>query len=150
LEIDSFMAATHILPQLMSAALINATTGQPGWREARKVAGRAYAEVTSPTVQLSEPKTLRSSAILNRENVVRVMDGLLATMQALRNDIDREDGDALEDRLNRAYDGRQEWWQQRQAAEWSEDTGSSENISVGSEIFGRLLGIRRRPKNKNQ
>lgn len=55
MEIDGLMTAAHIVPQVMGAALINATVDQPGWREARKLAGRAYAEVSGPIVHLGEP-----------------------------------------------------------------------------------------------
>ena len=149
-EIDSLMAATHILPQLISAALLNATVDQPGWREARKVAGRAYAEVTSPSVFLSQPKALRSSTILNRENVLRVMDSLIAALQALRSDIENEDQDGLDERLERARQGRDLWWRQRQAADWVEDAYPSADVPAGSEVFGRLLGLSRRSKKKKE
>lgn len=145
-ENDSLMAATHILPQLVSAALLNATVDQPGWYEARKIAGRSYAEVTNPAVQLSEPQTLSRSALVTRENVLRVMDGMIASLQALRNDIANEDNQALEDRLERARQGGEVWWSQRQAADWSEDTSTAPEVSASSEIFGRLLGIRSRKK----
>ncbi len=148
IEIDSLMAATHILPQLLSASLLNATVDQPGWREARKVAGRAYAEVTSPTVQLSDPKALRSSVMLNREHVLRVIDGLTAALQAIRTDIENDDAQALESRLDRAREGRELWWRQRQNPDWDESYSASAEMPGGSEIFGRLLGIRRKPKKK--
>ena len=38
-EVDGLMSATHLLPQLLAAALLNATIDQPGWREAQKLAG---------------------------------------------------------------------------------------------------------------
>jgi prephenate dehydrogenase len=145
-EIDSMMAATHILPQLVSAAILNSTVDQPGWHEARKIAGRAYASVTSPSVQFIGPKTLSSSAMLNRENVLRVMDGMIATLQALRGDIEHQDPLSLQTRLERARDGRQLWWSQRQSANWEEEAGAAPQISTGSEMFGRLLGIRRRKR----
>lgn len=149
LEIDSLMAATHIMPQLISAALLNATIDQPGWREARKVAGRAYAEVTSPIVHLSEPKTLGRSAILSRENVIRSLDSVIASLQAMRTDLEQEDSKALESRLEQAYQGRLKWWQQRQAANWSDDNSPTPEISSASDLFSRLLlGVRRRPKDK--
>jgi prephenate dehydrogenase len=44
LEIDSYMAATHQLPQLLAAALANVTVSRPGWSEGRKFAGRAFAQ----------------------------------------------------------------------------------------------------------
>jgi prephenate dehydrogenase len=146
LEMDGLMAATHILPQLLSAALLNATVDQPGWREGRKVAGRAYAEVTSPIVQPTEPKSLSSSALLNRENVLRVMDGLIATLQSIRNDIHAEDVEALDERLQRARRGREEWWQQRLTANWAGDEAPPVETPSASEWFGRLLGLRKKTK----
>ncbi len=140
------MAATHILPQLVSAALLNSTIDQPGWHEARKIAGRAYASVTSPSVQFNDPKTLSSSALLNRDQVLRVVDGMIATLQALRGDIEDQEPQALQKRLERARDGRLLWWSQRQTANWEEEATAAPEISTGSEMFGRLLGIRRRKK----
>ena len=46
LESDGLMTSVHVLPQLTAAALLNATIGQPGWQEARKLAGRPFAGVT--------------------------------------------------------------------------------------------------------
>lgn len=149
LEVDSMMAATHLLPQILAASLLNATVDQPGWREGRKLAGRAYAEATGPLVQLSEPKTLRASVLFNRENMLRVIDGTMAALQSIRSDIQDENGDALEERLDRARQGRERWWRQRQANEWAgpEATASVE-LPTTSEVFGRLFGLGRKPKDK--
>lgn len=148
-EMDGLMAATHILPQLMAAALLDATLDKPGWREARKIAGRAFTEVTSPTAYLSEPQTLRSSSLLNRENVLRVVDSVIASLQSLRGDIENQDGPALESRLERARRGREHWWRQRLKADWaSDDAGPRAEIPGMSDFFGRFLGIGRKPKPK--
>jgi prephenate dehydrogenase len=149
IEIDSLMAATHLLPQIMAAALLNATIDKPGWREGRKVAGRAYAEATGPIVHLSEPKTLRTSVMLNRENVLRLMDSTIAALQSLRSDISDENGQSLEERLDRARRGRDYWWKQRQAGDWvNGDAYPAPDTPTGSDFFGRLLGIHRKPKSK--
>jgi prephenate dehydrogenase len=144
LEIDGLMAATHILPQVMAAALLNATVDQPGWKEGRKVAGRAYAEATSPIIHPYEPKTIRTSALLNRENVLRMMDSLVASLQAIRNDIEQEDTVSLDERLERAYRGREDWWSQRLASDWTGEDLPKVDIPSASDWFGRLIG--RRPK----
>jgi len=148
LEIDGLMAATHLLPQLMAAALLNATTDQPGWREGRKVAGRAYAEATASIDQSTEPKTLRTAVLLNRENVVRVMDGAIAALQAIRNDIHTQNDASLEERLTRARQSREQWWKQRQAADWTGNEAYPAMDNSGPDIFGRLLGLGRKPKPK--
>ncbi|HSO27972.1 MAG TPA: prephenate dehydrogenase/arogenate dehydrogenase family protein, partial [Anaerolineales bacterium] len=149
LEIDGLMAATHILPQIISAAFLNATVDQPGWREARKVAGRYYAEVTAPIVHLSQPETLRTSALLNRNNVLRMIDSSIAALQAIRSDIDNNDSEALDERLKRARQGRERWWSERQRGEFSDqDPATAVEMPKSSDIFSRLLGVNRRSRSK--
>jgi prephenate dehydrogenase len=113
LEIDGLVAATHILPQLMSAALLNATIDQPGWQEGRKVAGRSYAEVSAAITHATQASTLTSAAMLNKDNVLRAIDGVIASLQAIRHDLLDQDAGALDDRLARARRGREEWLQNR-------------------------------------
>jgi prephenate dehydrogenase len=147
LEIDSLMAATHLLPQIIAAALTNATADQPGWREGRKVAGRAYAEATGPIAHLSEPNSLRTAVLLNRENVLRQLDSVIAALQTLRADIDSEEVEALETRLTRARQSRERWIIERQTAEWgSPDKTVVTEIPRSKDIFSRLIGIRRKEK----
>lgn len=148
LEMDGLMAATHTLPQLMAAALLNATVDQPGWRERRKVAGRAYAEVTGPIVHPASPETLRDTALLNRENVLRMIDCVIASLQSIRNDIDKEDAEAIDERLKRARRNREEWWKQRLTANWIGEEVPTIEAPKTSDLFGRLLGIRRKPKDE--
>lgn len=147
-EVDSLMAATHLLPQLAAAALLNATTDQPGWREGRKLAGRAYAEATAPVVQLSEPQTLRAAVLLNREHILRWLDGLIAALQALRSDIAADNQAGLEERLARARRGREQWWHERLTGNFSNgDAAPAVERTSASQLFGRMLGLTpRKPK----
>jgi prephenate dehydrogenase len=144
LEIDGLMASTHILPQLIAAALLNVTVDQPGWNEGRKVAGRAYAEVTSPISHPTAPESLRASSLHNRVNVVRVLDGLIASLQSIRNDIDSQDEKALDERFTRLRQGRETWWQQRLSANWSSEEIPVNDLPKASDWFGRLLGVNRK------
>ncbi|MBN1145767.1 MAG: prephenate dehydrogenase [Anaerolineales bacterium] len=145
-EIDGLMAATHLLPQLMAAALLNATIDQPGWREGRKVAGRGYAEATGPLVHLDDALPLKTSVMLNRENVLRVMDSAIAALGALRNDIAAQDEEALEERLERARRGRMRWWQERQVGDWTGDGVSAVDLPDTPGMLGQLFGLGRKPK----
>jgi prephenate dehydrogenase len=144
LEIDGLMAATHILPQLMAAGLLNATIDQPGWREARKVAGRAYAEASAPAVHLGDEDALLAAALLNQENVQRVLDSAIAALQALRGDIARQDKDALHARLERARSGRELWWKERQLGDWSNEGIPPANVPDKKNILDRWFGLGRK------
>ncbi len=138
-ELDGLITATHIVPQFMAAALLNATVDQPGWREARKLAGRAYAEVSGPIEHLSEPAALTLTARLNRENMLRVLGSVIASLQTLHRDIQEENYAALSERLERARKGRDRWWHERQEANWAFEGRPKADVSAGSSLFGNLL-----------
>ena len=118
-ESDGLMAWMHLLPQLTAAALLNATVDQPGWQEARKVGGRAYAAVTAGLAYQDEIDSLRMSALHNRANTVHALDVMIAALQGLRDDIDHSDEDGIAARLEHALDGRNRWMQDRLSAEWT-------------------------------
>lgn len=145
-EADGLMASTHLLPQLVAAALLNITVDQPGWLEARKLAGRAYAAVTAPIVNQDEINALDEAALLNRENVVRVLDGMIASMQYLRDGIAAGDKGDLSARLAQAQEGRLRWWQERKTAAWLET--NKPDISAVPGFWERMLGSRIAPTSK--
>ena len=146
-EVDSLMAAVHILPHLVGAALLDVTYDRPGWQEARKLAGRPYANVTGPVFQLEGPAALQSAALLGRENVLRVLDGLIDDLVALRAEIAGQEIPSLQARFERARRGRESWWQQRNQGNWSaEETRSPIEAPTAGEIFGRFIGLGRRKR----
>ncbi len=144
-EVDGLMATTHLLPQLMAAALLNITIDQPSWRDARMLAGRAYTEVTGPLVYLGEASALAQASMLSREHLARSLDNLIAALASLRDNLRQQDEAALGQRLEKARQGRVTWWQQRQAGHW--DVQQANNISAlpnPKDILSGLLGIKKR------
>ena len=150
MELDGLMAKTQILPQLMAAALLDATLDQPGWAEARKLAGKSYAEVTAPILIPAEVKSLQATTMLNQVNIVRLLDELIASLQAMRAEIAEEDSVGLNRRLEHARHGREEWWNQRLTDRWPEEEAPSVKAPTSSEIFGHLIGLRKRQHKDNK
>jgi prephenate dehydrogenase len=147
-EMDGLMATTHILPQIVSAALCGMSIGQPGWFEGRKLGGRSFAKVTDPVVSSGSGEALASATIHNPQNVTRVIDTLVAALQDIRAEIEAQDGKALEVRFQEAREGRMNWWKERWGANWAAKEQTSDvYIPKASEWMGRLIGTYR-PKNK--
>lgn len=119
IESDGLMTRMHLLPQLTAAALLNATVDQPGWLEARKLGGRAFAAVTAGLAYQDEIDSLRMSALQNRAGTVYALDVLIAALQGLRNDIDTGNEDGIAARLEQALEGRNDWMNDRLKAEWT-------------------------------
>jgi len=119
IESDGLMARMHLLPQLTAAALLNATVDQPGWLEARKMGGRAYAAVTAGLAYQDEIDSLRMSAMQDRTSMVYALDVMIAALQGMRNDLASGNDDGIAVRLEQALEGRNDWMNDRLKAEWT-------------------------------
>ncbi|MEP7136415.1 MAG: prephenate dehydrogenase/arogenate dehydrogenase family protein [Chloroflexota bacterium] len=135
-EADGLIASTHILPQLASAALLDATVDQPGWAEARKVAARPYATVTAALAYHDEAKSLGEAALGNRENVLRMLDVYMLSLQKLRDGIDSGDNKSVIEFLEDAVKARDRWLSERTNADWQ----TMEQAKPEAQSFGDKLG----------
>jgi len=146
-EVDSLMAAVHLLPQLAGAALLDATMRQPGWHEGRKLAGRVYADATGTLLLSGGPDGLANAAVLSGKHAVRVLDNLIAALQDYRAEIQDGQVDVLLEHLNQAYEDRLSWWVQRQQGSWlSDELASHSDLPTSGQMLSRLWGGGRKPK----
>ncbi len=118
MEADGIFAAIHMLPQLASSALLETTLDKPGWVEARKLAGRPFALVTSGSAYHDDMLSLSDAVLENKENVVRLLNAYLTSLIQLRDEIEDNDRDALQSRLEAAAGGRIRWLNERSIADW--------------------------------
>jgi prephenate dehydrogenase len=148
-ELDSMMSATHILPQLIAAALLNTTVDQPGWYEARKLAGRPYAEATAVVTQFGEANALASQALSAREHLVRLIDSLMENLYILRGELQSQEGEKLLQELSRARLGRERWLKERNMANWAAtESAPPVDLPTAKQVFSRMFtfGGGRKPK----
>jgi prephenate dehydrogenase len=148
MESDGLMSAAHILPQLVAASLLNATIDQPGWQDARKMAGRAYATVTAGLAYQDEIDSLRLSALHNRAGVVHALDVTLAALRGLRDDIENGNDDGIAIRLESALEGRKRWLSERMSSDWSKSkqTEARDLPSFSERLFGGMFFKKTRGK----
>lgn len=149
-EADGLLAATHLLPQLAAAALLDATVDQPGWIEARKVAARPYATVTAALAYHDEAKSLGEAALGNRENVIRVLDAYMASLQELRDDINSADEQSVAEFIEDAVKARDRWLHERTRADWQNQVTQTDSTPFGERlnqmIFGNLMNRNKKRK----
>ena len=140
-EIDGLMTLVHIMPQLMASALLSATTTTPGWRDGRKLAGRAYAQASEPLGFGGNPEALANMVVNNNDNVTRVIDDAIRSLQSLRHAAANQNEDALIEYFQDAHNSRNSWWVNRQDGIWadtevSENAPSLERKSMFKQMFG--------------
>ncbi len=147
-ETDGLIASTHIVPQMVAAAMLNAVVDQPGWKEARKLAGRPFAALTSALAYQDEIQSLGKGALLNRENVARVLDVVIGSLQGLRNDIANGNNENVIERLELAMEDRRRWLGERLQGDWSNEIDKPDRTKFPT-FWERLVGSRK-PSDKEK
>ncbi len=146
-EVDGLTASAQLLPQLTAAALLNATVDRSGWGEARKLAGRSYADATNAILHHEGAASLSAAAINNKENTTRVLDGMIASLQEIRESIAADDKEALDEALTSAEEGRILWLRERRAADWLSGGSKMASVEVAG-ISEHLFGIKKKKPHK--
>ena len=121
IEVDGLMATGHTLPQLVSGALVNATASQTGWFDIRKYAGRGFAQTTSAINNLDLPETIAAEALMNKENILRMLIEMQDELGALSELIANDDAPRLVDYLEAAKEERETWWEAKQTKSWEKE-----------------------------
>ena len=144
-ETDGLMASTHLVPQLMAVAMLNAIVDQPGWNDARKLAGRPFALLTSAAAYQDGFESLTEAALLNQKNVTRVLDTVIGVLSGLRQDIADGDREGVSERIEQALTGRERWLAARLSGDWLER--EKPNLSEIPSIWERMfVGSRKKRK----
>jgi prephenate dehydrogenase len=147
LEADGMMMTAHLLPQMMSVALLNATVDQPGWMEARRFAGRPFA--MSIAALADDPfEALEQALLTNPAAATHTLNMVIGALTHLRDAVNQGDKADLEKRLRRAFDDREKWLNERHRAKWDVQKDKSEMPNAGDAIKRIFVG--ERPKGKNK
>ncbi len=105
-EHDSYAAAMHHLPVIMSSAFVTATAGSDGWREMHMLAESQFD--TFGKHASNDPLDNEAVCVANPDSIVHWVDQLILELYNFRNDI-KGDGDALLDRFIKAWELRARW-----------------------------------------
>lgn len=150
-EADGLLGKVQVLPQLAAAALLDATLDQPGWQEAKKLAGRPYASVTSGLAYHDDAISLRDTALENRETMVRLLNSYISSLIQMRDEIEEGDREALGTRLENAWGGRIRWFEERADADWlNKEAQKIDAPSFGGRINQMLFGSALADRTKKQ
>ena len=138
-EMDGLMSMVHLIPQVVSAAMLRISLDAPGWREARKIAGKPYYQLTNPFGQDELPGALAAAMINNQENTTRLINDLIQALVEIRDRTDTAKQGKLEESFTKLQQGRDLWLADRRDGSWI-DTPKVETRSVG--VLSHLLGFR--------
>ena len=149
-EVDGIMTAAHLLPGLAAAALTEMIIGQPGWADIRKLAGKPFA-VSMGLFEMEEPEALAEIALQNSASTLRVLDGYIASLQSLRNEVASEEKNELRIRLRQAGKDVEQWRLERFNGNWQDiEFGKQEMPKTGDILKQQVGGLDKLFKRRNK
>jgi len=104
-EHDALGTGLKLLPAVLAAAQMRIASGQPSWREMRRLAGGAFRRATAPAGDA--PEEQQGAVAGTREHLVRWLDLLLAELGQLRDALN--DGQEPADYFESAHLARAKW-----------------------------------------
>jgi prephenate dehydrogenase len=104
---DAAFAAVSHLPHLLAYAYFNAVAGQPAGRDYLALAGPGFRDFTR--IAASSPEIWRDILVSNREQVLRQARLFRHALDALETVLQSSNGEALEDLIRTAAEGRAGW-----------------------------------------
>jgi len=141
-EHDAALTSTEELPDLLGAALLQASAHSTSWKELQRVAGRNFAHATS-LFSAKKLDIFEKRLLLNRQKALDKLDQFIQELQDLREVLAEGDGQGISDYLTEADRARLSWIRAREQNDWGgEELRPAEKIkSTG--ILTNLLGLHR-------
>lgn len=146
-EVDGLLAATEILPKLISSAYIHAVMDQPGWKEGRKLTNNTFNSITQLITHLDEREDYGKSAELNKENTIRTINNMIISLKTIRDFLQEENFPAIQKWYQKSLENHKKWSDERNYAAWNKIVGN-EDIPSSADFFKNLLGFGRKRKDK--
>ena len=144
-EIDGLVAASVLLPKLISAAYIHSVIDQPGWREGKKIAGTAFYSITENIRNLDEREEFGLGSKLNKENTIRTINDLMYALKDLRELIENDESKELQMWFDKALTERNSWENERYKANWDNFEDYSD-VPTSGDFLKHMLGFGKRRK----
>jgi len=137
-EHDGLVAGTEGLPALLGVALFHTLSHNGGWGDAQRLTNPAFGLMTHHLFD-THPDDLRDALLNNRENVGRMLDELMLTLQNFRRTLYTGDRDALEAVLVDAAQEYNGWLNLRVSGKWDEESRPQQS-SMGEIAMSGMLG----------
>jgi len=138
-EHDMLLAQTVQLPRLLGTALFHDLSNQANWDDLKWLTNPDFGALTRPLFD-THPDGLRDEFFKNREALVRVLDGYIATLTQFRDVLNENDKVALEATIVDSAETYENWINSRYKADWDAAAQGPDNIKPTGGMLQGILG----------
>lgn len=140
LEADGLLSQIDLFPRLAMLLYLRSITGQPGWKDARKITGPVFWQAAQILGMFPVGKLASQEITYQRENTLRMLEMLREQIDRLQEEIQSDEAAVLEQSLQKTLEDHDAWVKQRIEGSWDgKGKGDDEVKSAG--IWKKLLGI---------
>jgi prephenate dehydrogenase len=137
-EADGLLAAMVTLPKLLAVSLVDVTMDKSGWADACNLAGRSYGMAVAAAFNRDEAEGLIASALANRDNLIRVLDGYIASLREMRNAIQDGERESLGKKISAAQNKAYDWLAERHLEKYRISDSTENKNGSGNSLGARL------------
>lgn len=138
-ELDGMLAGAVQFPPLLSAAMIQSTHRQSGWRETKKLTDIDYFAVSQPLETRGDPNVSVEELFHNRENLIYWVDAQIEELEKVKALLQSEDDQSFAEWWQSAQQNRSQLIEQRNSANWDGSKKPFAEIPSSKERFARLF-----------
>jgi prephenate dehydrogenase len=139
-EHDGLAAGVDELPLVLALSLLRTASGGSSWREMRKLAGPVFEDMSRVLSQ--DLENSRDMLLMNRDNVLRLIENWVEQLYDLRGLIAAQDEKGLQGLMEAGVTVHQAWLKDRGVGLWEQPGGPE--IPTGGGFLGRMLGLGRK------
>lgn len=138
-ELSGILALSHDFPRLMSAVITRLITSEPGWNEARKLAGYDFQSISDALISFENQHYPGVPLYANRKNLQRLIKMAIDELQEMHAALEIENNLELSTAIKNAIVARQIWQKQRKDMSWLEKSSFNSDAphSITEMIFGK-------------
>jgi len=126
-EVDGFMTVAQLMPRLLSAAGLQTACGQPGWVDARRMAGLDFKEISTPLLNWLDEDNPGDYLSLTKSHAVRMLRDIQKVLKWYEEKINRGKSDDLNDLYHQLSVSFGDWLSRRRNNDWDHEPNKSGN-----------------------
>ncbi|MBN2258520.1 MAG: prephenate dehydrogenase/arogenate dehydrogenase family protein [Anaerolineaceae bacterium] len=143
LELAGILALSHDFTSLIAAVAIQLVTSEPGWNEARKIAGFEFDHLSGILAAIQTRSIPEAQISDNRSNIQRMLEIYIQALQQIHSSLEEGEWSEITNVVNNAILAGQIWHKQRTTMSWSEN--QEMNPLLTQNLPKRLFNKRGKP-----
>ncbi len=139
-ETEGVRAWVKTLPAVAAIVAAKSAFSQPGWREARKLAGDELAAVTDFVGDSFKVEDFYADAWLDKEATARVLDAIMLAAMKLKDALNQRDDHAFVSEIERLQEDRHDWLARRAKNDW-DDIARTSSVPASEQALKHFLTL---------